>query len=97
MSMTPGSVTVDGAGNESGTGYAFLLYQAQRAYFESIVTQTTAQRNAARQQMAAWVNAFAPVAISYVAANARCTITIAAGSLGAGIPASDTIVTGTVA
>lgn len=85
MAMVAGSVSVNGAGVGSGTGYAKLLYDALISEFGLSPGSVPQNVPGAQQQVAKIANAIASTLIPYVVANAVVSSTVASG-----IPVSTT-------
>jgi len=87
MALLAGSVTVDSAGNATGTGLAKELYDAREASFAGSSV-------GGLQRVAAECNALASAIIDHVVANAQVVVTSVSGvTTGGGVsgPGTGTI------
>lgn len=79
MAMTKGSVSVDGSGNVSGTGFAKELYDDFAPKISGI--PGGAAGASAKQRIADLCNSIAKV-IDHITAHAEVTVTVATGDAG---------------
>jgi hypothetical protein len=94
MPLTVGTVSVDGAGVRTGTGYAVAIYDSMLAYTETRngIATTVAQR----QGFADYANAQAPTLMNYLTANGAPRIVVPTNAFGAGIPPGPVTINGTL-
>jgi hypothetical protein len=88
--MTSGSVTVNGDGTWTGTGYALVYMDfIQPLLLSQMPADPSADVVLGISNGAAVLAKAAATLVGYIQSNA--TVTIPAGSLGGGIPASDVV------
>lgn len=97
MALVAGSVTVDDDGNETGSGLALDLYQAELDAFLVLVTELGVPSHpltvAGRKSFAAKANSTAAAIVAAVGAG---DVRVLANALGSGVPASTTVLAGAV-
>ncbi len=80
MAIEKGSVSIDGAGDATGSGAAKLLYDAYIVLLGGVLP-TGPQGAAAKQQVADLCSVVAEL-VDYLKSNAEVTVTVATGDTG---------------